>query len=240
VKAPKPTTAQEKSPDYQGFLDAPQRIRTSDLRFRRPTLYPAELGAQEQRFGHFHVGSRPKPLSHLSFIRFALVAMPASARSAGLQTSASTSGAQGRSSRWGPSAKSLCHGDFRLPASRSEAAGPILIASLVPFLSARPRGSVRGCSRAPVDPFGSARSDSRLFAAQPARPPAFHQHAGPDGWGPARVGVVVATEQTRTNANSPELAPRPRHGTRIRGAPRTRSRAVRRVLAIARRTERAA
>jgi hypothetical protein len=30
----------------RGFLDAPERIRTSDLRFRRPTLYPAELRAQ--------------------------------------------------------------------------------------------------------------------------------------------------------------------------------------------------
>ena len=30
-----------------GFsIDAPERIRTSDLRFRRPTLYPAELRAQ--------------------------------------------------------------------------------------------------------------------------------------------------------------------------------------------------
>ena len=28
------------------LLDAPERIRTSDLRFRRPTLYPAELRAQ--------------------------------------------------------------------------------------------------------------------------------------------------------------------------------------------------
>ena len=28
------------------FLSAPERIRTSDLRFRRPTLYPAELRAQ--------------------------------------------------------------------------------------------------------------------------------------------------------------------------------------------------
>jgi hypothetical protein len=28
------------------FADAPERIRTSDLRFRRPTLYPAELRAQ--------------------------------------------------------------------------------------------------------------------------------------------------------------------------------------------------
>src|SRR4051812_1197840 len=29
-----------------GFGSAPERIRTSDLRFRRPTLYPAELRAQ--------------------------------------------------------------------------------------------------------------------------------------------------------------------------------------------------
>ena len=31
---------------HQGFVSAPERIRTSDLRFRRPTLYPAELRAQ--------------------------------------------------------------------------------------------------------------------------------------------------------------------------------------------------
>ena len=32
--------------DVRGFLwSAPERIRTSDLRFRRPTLYPAELRA---------------------------------------------------------------------------------------------------------------------------------------------------------------------------------------------------
>jgi hypothetical protein len=36
---------------------APQRIRTSDLRFRRPTLYPAELGAHLQRFGHFRLSA---------------------------------------------------------------------------------------------------------------------------------------------------------------------------------------
>ncbi len=30
----------------RGFLSAPDRIRTCDLRFRRPTLYPAELRAQ--------------------------------------------------------------------------------------------------------------------------------------------------------------------------------------------------
>jgi hypothetical protein len=33
-------------PQVRGFSSAPKRIRTSDLRFRRPTLYPAELWAQ--------------------------------------------------------------------------------------------------------------------------------------------------------------------------------------------------
>src|SRR3954447_19033604 len=32
--------------DLLGLSSAPERIRTSDLRFRRPTLYPAELRAQ--------------------------------------------------------------------------------------------------------------------------------------------------------------------------------------------------
>ncbi len=32
----------------RAFGDAPERIRTSDLRFRRPTLYPAELRAHER------------------------------------------------------------------------------------------------------------------------------------------------------------------------------------------------
>ncbi len=40
--APRPT--QEK-PVFGPFPNAPERIRTSDLRFRRPTLYPAELRA---------------------------------------------------------------------------------------------------------------------------------------------------------------------------------------------------
>jgi hypothetical protein len=31
---------------HAGLCSAPERIRTSDLRFRRPTLYPAELRAQ--------------------------------------------------------------------------------------------------------------------------------------------------------------------------------------------------
>src|SRR3981189_925233 len=34
------------SADFQAVRNAPERIRTSDLRFRRPTLYPAELRAQ--------------------------------------------------------------------------------------------------------------------------------------------------------------------------------------------------
>jgi hypothetical protein len=33
-------------PLFLGISNAPERIRTSDLRFRRPTLYPAELRAQ--------------------------------------------------------------------------------------------------------------------------------------------------------------------------------------------------
>jgi hypothetical protein len=38
----------EKPCGVQGFRgSAPERIRTSDLRFRRPTLYPAELRAQD-------------------------------------------------------------------------------------------------------------------------------------------------------------------------------------------------
>ena len=41
-----------KSPRKEGFLlvGAPERIRTSDLRLRRPTLYPTELRAQIQIF----------------------------------------------------------------------------------------------------------------------------------------------------------------------------------------------
>ena len=34
-----------KSPAERGFYNAPGEIRTPDLRFRRPTLYPAELRA---------------------------------------------------------------------------------------------------------------------------------------------------------------------------------------------------
>ena len=36
---------QPEAPVFMGLFDAPERIRTSDLRFRRPTLYPAELRA---------------------------------------------------------------------------------------------------------------------------------------------------------------------------------------------------
>ena len=40
-----PSPENTKAPRLQGFRSAPERIRTSDLRFRRPTLYPAELRA---------------------------------------------------------------------------------------------------------------------------------------------------------------------------------------------------
>src|ERR1700761_1019417 len=36
----------EKALRLEGFCDAPGEIRTPDLRFRRPTLYPAELRAR--------------------------------------------------------------------------------------------------------------------------------------------------------------------------------------------------
>ena len=36
---------QQKAPQMQGFLGAPDRIRTCGLWFRRPTLYPTELQA---------------------------------------------------------------------------------------------------------------------------------------------------------------------------------------------------
>ena len=40
-----PCLTTTKPPRLRGFRSAPERIRTSDLRFRRPTLYPAELRA---------------------------------------------------------------------------------------------------------------------------------------------------------------------------------------------------
>jgi hypothetical protein len=43
-------------PGLRGFCDAPERIRTSDLRFRRPTLYPAELRAQVVNCSPVRVG----------------------------------------------------------------------------------------------------------------------------------------------------------------------------------------
>jgi len=41
---------QKKGPYLEAFRHAPERIRTSDLRFRRPTLYPAELRALTRGF----------------------------------------------------------------------------------------------------------------------------------------------------------------------------------------------
>src|SRR4051794_10069111 len=40
------TEASARAPPSRALPYAPERIRTSDLRFRRPTLYPAELRAQ--------------------------------------------------------------------------------------------------------------------------------------------------------------------------------------------------
>src|SRR5579875_1294253 len=37
----------QKPPTSSGFCSAPEGIRTPDLRFRRPTLYPAELRARD-------------------------------------------------------------------------------------------------------------------------------------------------------------------------------------------------
>lgn len=34
--------------EFTGFLNAPDAIRTHDLRFRKPTLYPAELRGLEK------------------------------------------------------------------------------------------------------------------------------------------------------------------------------------------------
>src|SRR3954453_22276108 len=46
TRSPPPVPKNEKTRRFQWVLSAPERIRTSDLRFRRPTLYPAELRAQ--------------------------------------------------------------------------------------------------------------------------------------------------------------------------------------------------
>jgi hypothetical protein len=45
MRHPAPEVIPSKSPAMRGFPDAPGEIRTPDLRFRRPTLYPAELRA---------------------------------------------------------------------------------------------------------------------------------------------------------------------------------------------------
>src|SRR5689334_8482949 len=52
VRTPNGDGRQAKMPANQ---DAPERIRTSDLRFRRPTLYPAELRAQGRVSGDVRV-----------------------------------------------------------------------------------------------------------------------------------------------------------------------------------------
>ena len=44
------TKTPEIARDLQVFFGAPQEIRTPGLRFRRPTLYPAELAAQQAIF----------------------------------------------------------------------------------------------------------------------------------------------------------------------------------------------
>ena len=46
ARSTNPTRACHPGSALGGFEHAPERIRTSDLRFRRPTLYPAELRAQ--------------------------------------------------------------------------------------------------------------------------------------------------------------------------------------------------
>jgi hypothetical protein len=44
-----PAISRDPAASRSSLPSAPERIRTSDLRFRRPTLYPAELRAQGQR-----------------------------------------------------------------------------------------------------------------------------------------------------------------------------------------------
>src|ERR1700709_995282 len=44
----RPRSSKSKGPVNRTSSYAPERIRTSDLRFRRPTLYPAELRAQQE------------------------------------------------------------------------------------------------------------------------------------------------------------------------------------------------
>src|SRR5581483_11143013 len=58
------TSQEQKSPAVRGFCSAPGEIRTPDLRFRRPTLYPAELRARrvDSSLGVHAVAVRPLTL----------------------------------------------------------------------------------------------------------------------------------------------------------------------------------
>jgi hypothetical protein len=181
-----------------------------------------------QRFRALHVRQPPEAAVWLIFIRFALVGMSAPARSAGLQTSTSTSGVTGRSSRWVPRPNPYATVIFGFQLLDPEAAGPIFIAVwshfyrlvlVALFAVVRAHWSIR-----------SALLASIRVCSQPSRPD-LRPSASPS-WtgrlGPARVGVVVATEQPRTNANSPELAPvaaasNVRHRAHALGRPGRRS-----------------
>ena len=63
--------------------DAPERIRTSDLRFRRPTLYPAELRALAADRRERWRLSRPVPPCRRSQSTVAVVLAPQAARRRG-------------------------------------------------------------------------------------------------------------------------------------------------------------
>lgn len=181
-----------------------------------------------QRFrALLRLGGRPKPLSGPIFIRFALVGMPASARSAGLQTSASTSGVTGRSSRWVPRPNPYATVIFGFQLLDPEAAGPIFIAVwshlyrlvlAALFAVVRAHRSIRSALLAPI-----------RVCSQRSRPDLRPSASTLTGWsGPARVGVVVATEQMQTNANNPEPAPEAaashvRHRAHALGRPGRRS-----------------
>ena len=59
-RVPRPET-QTKKPRCAGLYSAPGEIRTPDLRFRRPTLYPAELRAPESAESSFRLPSGQAP-----------------------------------------------------------------------------------------------------------------------------------------------------------------------------------
>jgi hypothetical protein len=52
---------ERKSPAKRGFCSAPGEIRTPDLRFRRPTLYPAELRALAESVANHRSDPRTRP-----------------------------------------------------------------------------------------------------------------------------------------------------------------------------------